>query len=120
MATQEDTQKLDFFSAQLGRALAIPHSWSPALDYHEVLGVGKEGPPTEKPQTKPPKGDKRAQQTAAFARTLDWLDDEQRHHFFKVGLAAWKQQEYARWPEEATKPMELFVWWGDQVREPYE
>ena len=53
------TQKLDQCSAQLGGALAIPHPWSFALDCHQVLGLFCNGrPPKEKPQAKPPKGDK--------------------------------------------------------------
>ena len=28
--------------------------------------------------------------------------DEELHHLYAVGIAAWKQQEYAWWPEEGT------------------
>ena len=41
--------------------------------------------------------------SAAFAHTLSSLDDEELQRFFAVGIAAWKKQEYAQWPDRAIR-----------------
>ena len=71
-----------------------------ALEYHEVLGLFCQGrPPTEKHQTKPPKGVKNTRRTAtSLIHSTGWTTKS--YHLYAVGIAPWKQQDYVRWPED--------------------
>ena len=79
----EDARQLEVCSAELGRA----------LENHEVFGLlQKWRPLREKLHAKPSQGEKHPRRTAAFTDTLGWLDDEELHQLYPVGISAWKQQ----------------------------
>ena len=75
------------------------------MDHHAVLGLlRKWRSPTEVRRTRLLKGSRNLRRTTALAHALDWLEDEELHHLHAVGVAAWAQQEYGRWPEERSAP----------------
>ena len=75
----------------------IPHVWDCTTDYCELL-LPKWQAPTNQRRDPNPK------RITALAHTLPLLDDEQLYHLYAVGLAAWKEQEFVRWPEEEPAP----------------
>ena len=52
-------------------------------------------------------GDKNPEPSAAFARTLDWLDGEDN--------IQWVSLHGNSWPEEGTNRVELYEWWSNQA-----
>ena len=58
--------------------------------------------------------DPNPKRTTALVHTLPWLEDEQLHHLYAVGIAAWQEQEYAGWLAGASS-VELHEWWDNQA-----
>ena len=107
--TRRDAQKVEILFSQLRRAI-IPQPCDCAVDCDEVPGLLRKWQAPTKQER-----DMNPVRSTALAHTLPWLDDEQLYRLCAVGIAAWKEQEYARWPQEGTSPLELFGWWDSQA-----
>ena len=82
--TRKDTRKL------LGRAPAIPHSWSRASDYHDFLSPWQRATtPQNNLSSNHPRVTHILGEQQLSATQVVCLDDEELHDLFAVGIASW-------------------------------